>query len=118
MPLNTTELPSGALDGKLVRVEGTVLAILPKNRETRIQIRAGPTIFEAQWADAPEFKNRQPLQVGCQLLLTGVYRVKLDEYQRPRAFMLNLRSPRDLQVLSDGGQGAPPRRRPGSGRGS
>jgi signal transduction histidine kinase/DNA-binding response OmpR family regulator len=99
IPLKTAERPSNNLDGKLVHVQGALLAILPRDRETRIQIQTGPTVFEAQWDNSPDFKERPQLQVGSILGLTGVYRVTLDEYQRPRAFVLNLRSPRDIQVL-------------------
>jgi signal transduction histidine kinase/DNA-binding response OmpR family regulator len=99
IPLKMAEGPSNDLDGKVVCVRGTLLATLPKDRETRIQVQTGSTVFEAQWNESREFKSLPPLQVGSVLELKGVYRVKLDEYQRPRAFALNLRSPRDIQVV-------------------
>ena len=100
IPLTVADGPSRDLDGKLVHLRGSLLAVVRNGQETRLQIHAEQAVFEAQGSASSVFKDLPPLRVGSVLNLTGVYRVRLDEYQHPHAFVLNLRSPRDIRVVA------------------
>jgi len=85
------------LDGRLVRIEGTVINRVTVERgPTRLTLANGRTIFEAGLETGGLASD---LAAGSRLALTGVYEVKFDEFGRPAGFQLLLRTPADLQVL-------------------
>jgi C4-dicarboxylate-specific signal transduction histidine kinase len=89
------------LEGLLARAEGTLLNAAEKNGETRLLIQTADSTFEANVNSlgADSRTNRQALQLGSRLALTGVYEVPNDEYGQPRSFLLHLRSWNDVQLL-------------------
>jgi signal transduction histidine kinase/CheY-like chemotaxis protein len=88
-----------AADGHLVRVIGTLLDTTTRLNESRLMIQTGNAIFEAL-LDYDVASNRPDRwQPGSRLALTGVYQIEFDEYRHPRACKIQLRSPRDVQVL-------------------
>ncbi len=91
------EVPDAALDGRLVRVTGTITGIQRQPAETIVTVQAGKRLFEAALAG-----NRPPaglLDEGSEVSLQGVYRVVYDEARQPIDFTLRLRSRHDIAVL-------------------
>lgn len=101
VPLAEVEGPTPELAGRLVRVEGRLVNHLTKGTESRLLVATGNAVFEAcLHSDSPrEHRAIEELPIGAQLALTGVYEIQCDEYGKPRAFLLRLRSPRDARLL-------------------
>jgi PAS domain S-box-containing protein len=90
--------PDLALDGRLVRVRGRLISEETTPAQTRLQVQHGNNLFVAhlELTDA-EFDH---LPAGSTVDVTGVYRVELDELQRPRGWSIELRSIHDVAVLA------------------
>ncbi len=87
------------LDGRLVRITAMLLDSGTPGASRRLVLQARDVIFEAQL----ERKQDSPpvtWVAGSRVALTGVYQVEFDEYKRPHAVRLLLRSPADIQVIS------------------
>ena len=87
------------LDGRLVRINALLLDLGAKEKGTLLIMQAGDVIFEAL-LDAQKSAVSENWSAGSQLALTGVYQVQFDEYKRPHAMQLLLRSEQDVKVLS------------------
>jgi hypothetical protein len=98
--LDAPEVVQKDLDGHLVRIGGDLLAITDRIQELRLVIKAGKTVFEAALDHGSIGSGQIQWVPGSRLVLTGVYVIQFDEYRRPRAFLVQLRSPRDIAVLS------------------
>ncbi len=94
-PLEAIEPARIELDGQLVHVRGRLFNFSRIGAGTRLQLQAGNSLFEANWpaGDLPG------LEAGSVIELSGVYRVELDEYLKPRSFTVNLRTASDVRVV-------------------
>ena len=88
------------LDGHLVRVAGVLLNATNEDKKARLLIQADKVVFEAILDLGGDGGGQLRLVPGSRLALTGVYQIQFDEYRYPRAFQVQLRSSRDIQVLS------------------
>ena len=87
------------LDGRLVRLEAVLLDPDVQTDSNRLILQVKDAIFEAVLV--PQ-KDAAPTAwvAGSKVAVTGVYQVEFDEYKRPHAVRLLLRSPQDVKVLS------------------
>jgi two-component system, cell cycle sensor histidine kinase and response regulator CckA len=88
------------LDGQLVDIEGTLLETSNQPEGARLTVRAGSIGFEAllDLSASPALPDHWVR--GSLVALTGVYEIQFDEYLRPHGFVLRLRTPADVLVLS------------------
>jgi signal transduction histidine kinase len=87
------------LDNRLVKIKAILRDLGAQEKGTRLIMQAGDVIFEAL-LDARKDTVPHDWAVGSQLALTGVYQVQFDEYKRPHAMQLLLRSPQDAKTLT------------------
>ncbi|MCF3648611.1 response regulator [Synoicihabitans lomoniglobus] len=87
-----------ALDLRLVRVEGRLHDVWHEDGQSRLIMQTGDTIFGAtlRSVDDPAFFDSL---IDAKLSVTGLYLVQFDDFGRPRAVMIQLRSLDDLVVL-------------------
>jgi signal transduction histidine kinase/CheY-like chemotaxis protein len=97
--LDDPERIDEAADGHLVRVVGTLLDSTTRPKDSQLMIQTGNAIFEALLDHEGAGSVRGRWLSGSRLALTGVYQIEFDEYRHPRAYKIQLRSPRDIQVL-------------------
>jgi PAS domain S-box-containing protein len=86
------------MDGRLVRIVGTVLDIVVRPSERNFILQSESVVFQSD-LDLPAQAAPLNVQVGAQVTLTGVYRTEFDEYRNARGFRLQLRSPADIVVV-------------------
>jgi hypothetical protein len=86
------------LDGRLVRLEGTLLDVSTQEGGWRLILQTDKMIFEAL-LDSDRDLGGAGWVPGSHVALTGVYGIQFDEYKRPHAVQLQLRTPDDVQVL-------------------
>jgi two-component system, cell cycle sensor histidine kinase and response regulator CckA len=98
-PLDSLESTNQELDGRLVRIEGTLIEASSVGDQTRLTMQTGRVIFEGKLDNVSTDWSALHLTAGSQLALVGVYEVKYDEYGQPAGFQLQMRTPADLQVL-------------------
>jgi signal transduction histidine kinase/CheY-like chemotaxis protein len=83
-----------ALDGHLVRVSGGVLDSAYVGTSLVLTVQRGTAVFPAQLAG-----TGLDVRKGSEVLLTGIYDVRFDEYGRARSFALLMRDGGDLVVI-------------------
>ncbi|MFT3828801.1 MAG: ATP-binding protein [Opitutaceae bacterium] len=88
-----------AADGQLARVQGRLLELSPQENGTRLSLQNATGLLEAA-LDRQRDSLPADVTAGSMIVLTGIYRVRTDEYNRPAAAVLLLRSPADIVVLS------------------
>jgi hypothetical protein len=98
--LATPEVINENLDGHLVRVTGMSPDTAVQDAETRLVLQADKAVLEAVLGEGSVDGGPDHWVQGSRLAVTGVYEIQPDEYRRPRAFQVRLRSLRDVQVLS------------------
>jgi len=99
IPLDHPESIDEGLDGHLVRVAGTLLDITTRQKDSQLTIQTGQAVFEAGLdRDAADPAPARWLS-GSRLALAGIYQIEFDEYRHARAYKIQLRSRRDIQVL-------------------
>jgi PAS domain S-box-containing protein len=86
------------MDGRLVRIVGTVLDIVVRPTEQNFILQSESVVFQSD-LDLPAKAATLSVPVGAQVTLTGVYRTEFDEYRNARGFRLQLRSPADIVVV-------------------
>jgi len=91
------EIPAEGLDGRLVRMAGTVNGIQTTPAETIVTVQAGKRLFRARIAREVFDAGRCP--VDGVVSLRGVYRAIYDEYRQPIDFTLRLRTADDVVLL-------------------
>jgi len=86
------------LDGRLVKVRGTLINQFARADRARLTLKKGQTFFEAMVArDARSGETVQlPLESGLEL--TGIYRVVFDDARQTRGFELLVRNPQDIKI--------------------
>jgi hypothetical protein len=77
-----------------------LLVTTNQDKEMRLLIQADKAMFEAVLDHGGDGGGQIRLVPGSRLALTGVYQIQFDEYRHPRAFQVQLRSSRDVRVLS------------------
>jgi signal transduction histidine kinase/CheY-like chemotaxis protein len=87
-----------ATDGRLVHVRGRLLEISPQETGTRLTVQNETGLLEAV-LDRDRNALPEDLVNGSFIVLTGVYEVRMDEYNHPGSALLLLRSPADIVVL-------------------
>ena len=87
------------LNRHLVKVKGTLLAVVPKN-ETQLLLGAADATFSAILPPDTSHDAARSLQVGSVVWVTGVYDVLRGGTHRSQQFRILLRSPDDIQVLT------------------
>ncbi len=97
-PLN---LGNGAVlepraDGRLARIRGRLVDQTEDANAHRFILRTGATAFVARIQKTAALV---PPRDGSVLDVTGVYVLEFDEYRRPRAFHIELRSSDDIRVV-------------------
>ena len=99
-PLRLTSLSpiDGERDGSLVQIDGTLVDIGVQESGSRLILQNNGTFFEAR---VERSKNELPDSwvPGSRMELTGVYQIEFDEYRRPHAVRLQLRTISDARVL-------------------
>ena len=89
------------LDGNLVRIEATLIDDSSVGDHIRLTLQSNNAIFEAYLERAAAVNGRaSPLLVGSVLRLTGVYETKYAEDGQAGAFLIRLRSPRDIELVA------------------
>ncbi|HVU34853.1 MAG TPA: PAS domain-containing protein, partial [Opitutaceae bacterium] len=96
-PANPGLKPNPTFDTHLVRLRGRLLSREVASDGLRLQLQRGTTIFTARLAGAG--RSDLPIEYSSDVQVTGVYRLQLDEYHRPRGISIDLRSPADVVVL-------------------
>ena len=89
------------LEGRLAEAEGLLLNTVYKEGEARLLIQTKDSTFEAS-LNSTTNENAEALkalQVGSRLAVSGVYQVQMDEYGKPRSFLLRERSCNDVKIL-------------------
>lgn len=89
--------PVTALDGLVVRIEGTLLSAALIGRNAKLTIQAPQRIFEASLRLGEQ--SWDPPELDSRVAVTGVYEIVYDEHGRAGSFELGMRSPADLAVL-------------------
>lgn len=85
--------------GLLVEAEGKLLNVARRQEGADLLVEAQNAVFAAKLYGAVGAKELDTLQTGSRLRLTGVYELQMDEYGKPKGFVLRLRSWNDLAVL-------------------
>jgi PAS domain S-box-containing protein len=100
------EALAGLQDCRLVSIEGRLVDHAHNNRETVLMMEADQRIYTAHLESPGQEFAATTLQNGSRLRLTGVCRIEVgEEWQagpawRAKAFRILLRTPRDIQVVS------------------
>jgi signal transduction histidine kinase/CheY-like chemotaxis protein len=91
-------IPEG-LDGHLVRITATLLESTSRERDSRLTLQSGATVFEALQPGKDGRRAGARLAPGSVLALVGIYQIDFDEFRHARGFKLQLRSATDIAVL-------------------
>ncbi len=97
VPIASPETIDSALDGRLVELRGTVVALHRQHTGCMVTVQAGKRRFDAHIACDQLDAARCPERAV--VALQGVYRVVYDEYRQPIDFHLRLRSAADIALL-------------------
>ncbi|MDX2186871.1 MAG: ATP-binding protein [Opitutaceae bacterium] len=95
--------PTRALDGRVVRVTGTILDTLDRRDQRRVVLQFGEKLVEARFANPAKQYLPEGCVPGAEAELRGIYHVELNDYQQPRNFTLLLRNSADITII----KGAP-----------
>jgi len=98
VPMEAHYAPNISFDGRLVELEGTLFDSSAAEGVLRLTVHGKETVFDA-FLDAAGADAPPALRDGSYLSLTGVYTVRFDQYGRPSAFQINLRTAGDIAVL-------------------
>ena len=98
LPITSIHPVNTDLDGRLVRVEADLLALSPVERGTLLTVRSPTGLFGADIDRAPE-SLPSSWQPDTRIALSGIYQIQLDEYRRPAAVRILLRTPDDVAIL-------------------
>ena len=90
---------SGDHDAELVRIRGRLLYQSVSGRNRVLTLQLGRSTFTAHLAERAVTEGVRSIPDSSQLELAGVWSVETDEYRRPSAYRVLLRSSGDLAVL-------------------
>ena len=86
-------------DLHLKRLKGTLLDVSRRADRLQLTLQADTAIFDVMLEQAAAGDPALDLNVGMVLEVTGVYRIVFDDFDRPRGFQMELRSPADVVVI-------------------
>lgn len=98
LPVASIGVINEELDGRLVQVNGRLLDVGTDERGIRLLVEQEQALFDAVLPAAVK-QVPDDWVAQTQVALTGVYTVQLDEYRRPQALRIKLRTPADVAVL-------------------
>ncbi len=87
------------LDGRLVRVEGSLLESSATSEQTHLTLQAENTVIQVDLPRGTD-DSAMALAAGSRLAVTGVYEVKYDDFGQPGGFRIGPRSAADIVVLA------------------
>jgi PAS domain S-box-containing protein len=91
---------SGVYDAELVQMRGTLEGSVNAGAERALVLKSGDTAFHTILrVDKPE-NDLADLRDGSRLRVTGICLVRSEDHHRPTSFVLALRTPADVVVLS------------------
>jgi len=90
-------LLSEDLDGRLVRLEATLLGTVRRGPDQRLLLQCGELSFDGVLVN---FSGKERWPSGAVLQLTGVHELIRDEYRRPHSLVLQLRTANDVRVVT------------------
>jgi signal transduction histidine kinase/CheY-like chemotaxis protein len=89
------------LDGRIVKVTGTVVEAANRPDGVSLTMQADNTIFEALMDTAAPGPIPDKWATGSRLEVSGVCDIQFGEYGQPRGFHVDLRTPADVKVLRE-----------------
>jgi signal transduction histidine kinase/DNA-binding response OmpR family regulator len=90
---------SGDHDAELVKIDGLLLDQSVRGRRRVFTLQHGAFTFTAQLLESPGTDQLRSIRDGSELQLLGVWSVETDQYRRPTAYRVLLRSAGDIVVL-------------------
>jgi PAS domain S-box-containing protein len=90
---------SGEHDAELVKIQGQLIDQSMRGEDLVLTIQKGGFTFVADLEKAAVDDRVRSIPAGSRLQVTGVWSTETDEYRKPTAFRVLLRSPRDIVVL-------------------
>ena len=87
------------LDGRLVKVRGTLINQFARADRARLTLKEGQTFFEAMVPRDTRVDEATKLPLEAGLELTGIYRVVFDDARQTRGFELLVRKPEDISIF-------------------
>ncbi|MFT3783430.1 MAG: response regulator [Nibricoccus sp.] len=95
------ELVTSELDGQLVTITGTLVDWNIRNNNVHFALQLRDRIFEAVLDQGSQNFAPDTWLRGSQMRVTGVYGTEYDEYGKPRNYHLQLRTRKDILVISE-----------------
>jgi signal transduction histidine kinase/uncharacterized protein YdeI (BOF family) len=92
---------SAGLHGRLVRLQARVIGHSSSASEETLTLQFGPWITDAILERDEPVERLGQIKTGSTVDLTGVYLARIDDNQAVQSFQLQLRSPADVNVLSE-----------------
>jgi len=90
---------AAARDAQLVRIKGRVIDESIRGGDFVLMMQGEGLTFRALLEHEAADKNVQSIPIGSRLEVTGVWSIETDEYHRPLAIRVLLRTARDVVVL-------------------
>jgi signal transduction histidine kinase/CheY-like chemotaxis protein len=90
---------SGDHDAELVKINGRLLDQSVRGKRRVFTLQLGAFTFTAQVLEQAVTDQVRSIRIGSQLQILGVWSVETDEYRRPTAYRVLLRSAGDIMVL-------------------
>jgi len=90
---------SGDHDAELVKINGRLLGQSVRGEKRVFTLQLGTFIFTAQLQEHAVTDRLRSIRDGSQLQILGVWSIETDEYRRPTAYRVLLRSAGDIVVL-------------------
>lgn len=87
------------LDGRLVRIQATLLETVGEAGSSTLLLQGDDSVFRAHINLPVLALNPRQIEPGSYVELKGVYVAVMDEYQQPRDFKLQLRTPADIRLI-------------------
>ena len=89
-----------ALIGRLVQIEGRLIATAAAGRKLRLTIQSENSLFEAYLRTAlPDNATAIPWPTGSLLSMAGVYDLQYDAYGQPNLLQLHIQEPANVTLL-------------------
>jgi len=86
-------------DAELVKIQGRLIGQSTEGQFVVLMMQLGSFTFTARMNQKVATEKPRSIPVGSLIEMTGVWSVGTDEYRRPNAYRILLRSERDITVL-------------------
>ena len=97
--IELNQAPSFRYDGHLVNIEGTLINYSTTGDQFRLSLQNDKALFEAFLSKNATGGAYPDAAEGSRLSLTGVYELIFDNFGKPSAYRINLRTAGDISVL-------------------